>query len=192
MKIKLTIILVLLLASCKSSETPESVADSALREISNELLSGKPCSTKDLSLALVNNDLAKAFINGSVFPANPFDKYFQLDKPFSRWELIDVAEQAIDLYRIWDFTVEGGNIEHDAILDIYKKEGGEYNGEKLCKITETAAVILKHKNIPMYLLRYKIDSRHVDFVGDEYRIATLGVIKHPEYGYKVVSFMWDK
>lgn len=191
MKIELTIILVLLLASCKSSETPESVADSALREISNELLSGKPYSTKDFSLALVNNDLAKAFINGSVFPANTFDKYFQLDKPFSRWELIDVAEQAIDLYRIWDFTVKGGNIERDAILDIYKKEGGEYNGEKLCKITETAAVILKHKNVPMYLLRYKIDSRHVDFAGDEYRIATLGVIKHPEDGYKVVSFMWE-
>lgn len=179
------------LASCKSAKTPESVADLALREISNELLSGKPCSTRDFSMALVHNDLAKDFISGSDLPTNPFEKYFQLDKPFSRWELIDVAEQAIDLYRIWDFTVKGGNIEHDAILDIYKKEGGEYKGEKLCKITETAAVILEHKNIPMYLLRYKIDSRHVDFAGDEYRIATLGVIKHPEDGYKVVSFIWD-
>lgn len=180
------------LASCKSSETPESVVDSALREISTELLSGSPCSTKDFSLALVHNDLAKAFISGSDLPTNPFDKYFQLDKPFSRWELIDVAEQAIDLYRIWDFTVKDGNIEHDAILDIYKKEGGEYKGEKLCKITETAAVILEHKNIPMYLLRYKIDSRHVDFVGDRYHTATVGVIKHPEDGYKIVSFMWDE
>lgn len=191
MKIKLAIFFVLLLVSCKSAETPESVADSALREISNELLGGKPCSTKDFSMALMNNDLAQAFISGSDLPTNPFEKYFQLNKPFSRWELIDVSERAINLYRIWDFTVKGGNIEHDAILDIYKKEGGEYNGEKLCKITETAAVILEHKSIPMYLLRYKIDSRHVDFVGDEYRVATVGVIKHPEEGYKVVSFMWE-
>ena len=185
-------ILVSSLISCKPSETPESVADKALTEISNELLSGEPCSTKGFSLALVHNDLAKALINGEDFPDNSFDKYFQFDKPFFRWELIDVNEFPIDLYRIRDFTVKGGNIEHDAILDIYKREGGEYNGEKLCKITETAAAILEHKDTPMYLLRYKIDSRHVAFVGDEYRIATVGVIKHPESGYKVVSFVWER
>lgn len=194
MKIKLPIIIALMLcfASCKPTETPESVADKVLTEISNELLSGEPCSTKDFSLALVYNDLAKAFINGEDFPNSPFDKHFQLDKPFSRWKLIDVKEHSIDLYRIWDFTVKGGDIEHDAILDIYKSEGGEFNGEKLCKITETAAAILKHKDIPMYLLRYKMDSRHVAFVGDEYSIATVGVIKHPEDGYRIVSFMWDE
>ena len=194
MKIKLPIIIALILcfASCKPTETPESVADKALTEISNELLSGEPCSTQGFSLALVYNDLANAFINGEDFPNSPFDKYFQLEKPFSRWELIDVKEHSIDLYRIRDFTVKGGNIEHDAIMDIYKTEGGEFNGQKLRKITETAAAILEHKDIPMYLLRYKMDSRHVAFVGDEYCIANVGVIKHPEDGYKVVSFMWDE
>lgn len=194
MKIKLHIIIALILcfASCKPTETPESVADKALTEISNELLSGELCSTQGFSLALVYNDLAKAFINGEVFPNSPFDKYFQLDKPFSRWELIDVKEHSIDLYRIRDFTVKGGNIEHDAILDIYKKEGGEFDGQKLCKITETAAAVLTHRDVPMYLIRYKMDITHIDFVGDEYSIATVGVIKHPEDGYKVVSFMWDE
>ena len=148
-------------------------------------------STEMFDFAHVNNDLAQAFISGSDLPTNPFEKYFQLNKPFSRWELIDVTERAINLYRIWDFTVKCGNIEHNAILDIYKKEGGEYNCEKLCMITETAAVILEHKSIPMYLLRYNIDSRHVGFVGDEYRVATVGMIKHPEDGYNVVSFMWE-
>ncbi|WP_300905695.1 hypothetical protein, partial [uncultured Bacteroides sp.] len=61
-----------------------------------------------------------------------------------------------------------------------------------CKITEKAAAILEHKDIPMYLLRYKMDSRHVAFVGDEYCIVNVGVIKHPEDGYKVISFMWDE
>lgn len=191
-KLPIVIALILCFASCKLTETPESVADKVLTEISNELLSGEPCSTKDFSLALVYNDLAKAFINGEGFPNSPFDKYFQLDKPFSRWELIDVKEHSIDLYRIWDFTVKGGNIEHDAILDIYKTEGGEFNGQKLCKITETAAAVLTHRDIPMYLIRYKMDKTHTDFVGNEYRTATVGVIKHPEDGYKVVSFMWDE
>ncbi len=40
--------------------------------------------------------------------------------------------------------------------------------------------------------RNKFDKTHTEFIGNEYRIATVGVIKHPEDGYKVVSFMWDE
>lgn len=78
-----------------------------------------------------------------------------------------------------------------AYLDLYKGVGGEFKGSKLIKINERMAIILEY-TIPLYKMRYKIDEYHEAFVGNKYRIATLGVIKHPEHGYKVVSFMWEK
>lgn len=193
MKIKLHIIIALILcfASCKPSETPESVADKVLAEISKELLSGKPCSREHISLELLYSDMAKAAIEGNEIP--DFDKYFATDKSFSRWDLIETIEDSpIDLYKLWDITGDVGATLRDGLLDIYKNEGGVSGDKKLLKITDRFAITLEYKNVPIYRMKYKIDSRHIDFVGDEYSIATVGVIKHPEDGYKVVSFMWDK
>ncbi len=193
MRFKLPIIIALILcfASCNPAETPESVADKVLIEISNELLTGKPCSTEHISLDLMYSDMAKAAIEGNIIP--DFDKYFATDKPFSRWDLVETIEGCpIDLYKLWDITGDVGATIRVGLLDIYKSEGGVSGDKKLLKITDRFAITLEYKNVPLYKIKYKIDSRHVDFVGDEYRIATVGVIKHPEDGYKVVSFIWDK
>ena len=200
MKIKLPIIIALILcfASCKPTETPESVADKALQKLHNEWLDNGRHSLAHFSMELVTKAQAEAFINEEEIPNRSvlIDSLFQIDKIFFTWELDSIIESTTPLYKLCDFTLDNGGkyegLMHKTYLDIYKKEGGEFDGQKLCKITETAAAILEHKDIPMYLLRYKMDSRHVDFVGDEYRTATVGVIKHPEDGYKVVSFMWNE
>lgn len=193
MKLKFTIIaaLLLFLASCRSAESPESVADKALTEISNELLSGKPCSREYISPDLIYSDMAKAVIEGNEIPS--FDKYFATDKPFSRWDLVETIEgRPIELYKLWDITGDVGATIRDGLLDIYKNEGGVSGDKKLLKITDRFAITLEYKNVPIYKVKYKIDSRHIDFVGDEYSTAIVGVIKHPEDGYKVVSFMWEE
>lgn len=200
MKIKLAIIIALLmsLASCKPSGTPESVADEVLSKLHDEWLESGQCTLAPFDMSLVTNAQAKAFVEDKDIPNRNtiIDSLFQIRKPFFNWELDSIIELTTDLYQLCDFTLDkGGKYEglmYKAHLDIYKKEGGVSDGHKLCKITETAAAVMEYENVPMYLIRYKMDKTHTEFVGNEYRIVTVGVIKHPEDGYKVVSLVWDK
>ncbi|WP_298026362.1 hypothetical protein [uncultured Alistipes sp.] len=200
MKIKLPIIIALILcfASCKPTETPESVADKALQKLHSEWLDNGRHSLAHFSMELVTKAQAEVFIKGKEIPNRSvlIDSLFQIDKTFFTWELDSIIERTTPLYELCDFTLDNGSkyegLMQKAYLDIYKKEGGEFDGKKLCKITETAAAVLAHRDVPMYLIRYKMDKIHTEFIGNEYCTATVGVIKHPEDGYKVVSFMWDK
>lgn len=188
------IISLIIVTSCKSSETPESVANQSLEIISKELKDLGFCSYEHFNMTLVNNAQAEAFISGNEIPDSRtlIDKYFQFKEPFYRWEFDSIQEQKTDIYRITDFTYDkGGEYEgllYKEYLNLYGKEGGEFEGKKLCKINETAAAILEYRDVPIYFVKYRIDSHHVDFVGTEYKLATIGVIKHPENGYIVVSF----
>lgn len=146
---------------------------------------------------LVIDEIVRAALDSVDCPDNIVDKYFQIGEPFFRWELIDITEEKVDLYDLRDLTIgesgEDGKYEgvmYRAYLDLYKKEGGESGNSKLVKIDERKAIILEY-GISLYKLRYKIDEHHEAFVGNKHRTATLGVIKHPENGYKVVSFMWE-
>lgn len=194
MKIKLSIIaaLLLCLVSCNSSDSPEKFAEQAMETISRG-------DDKSLSLsnALVFDEIAKAVLDSVDCPDNPVDKYFQIGEPFFRWELIGIKEEKMNLLTLKDLTIgeSGENGKYEGVMyrtyiDLYGKEGGEHNNSKLVKINNRMAVILEY-DIPLYKMRYKIDEHHEAFVGNKYRIATLGVIKHPEHGYKVVSFMWE-
>lgn len=195
MKIKLTIIIALLmsLASCNSSDSPEMFAEQAMEAISR----GDDKSIKCLDNALVFNDMAKAVLDSVEIPDNLVERYFQIGENFAQWELMDISEKSIDLYTLKDLTVgeSGADGKYEGVmyrtyLDLYKKEGGEFNNSKLVRINESMAIILEYA-IPLYKMRYKIDEHHEPFIGNKYRIATLGIIKHPEHGYKVVSFIWE-
>lgn len=151
-----------------------------------------------LDNSLVFDEMAKAVLDSVDIPDNLVAKYFQIGEPFFRWELIDTAKEMIDLHTLKDLTIgesgEDGKYErvmYRTYLDLYKKEGGVYKNSKLVKINERMAIILEY-GILLYKLRYKIDDHHEAFVGNKHRIAKLGIIKHPEHGYKVVSFMWEK
>lgn len=196
MKIKLTIIIALLIcfASCNPSDSPEIFAEQAMKAISR----GDDKSIKCLDNALVFNSMAKAVLDSVEIPDNLVERYFQIGENFAQWELIDISEESVDLYTIKDLTVgeSGADGKYEGVmyrtyLDLYKKEGGEFNKSKLVRINESMAIILEYA-IPLYKMRYKIGEHHESFISTEPRIATLGVIKHPEDGYKVVSFMWDK
>lgn len=195
MKIKFAVIIALLisLASCNSSDSPEMFAEQAMEAISR----GDDKSIKGLDNALVVNDMAKAVLDSVEIPDNLVERYFQIGENFAQWELIDISEESIDLYTLKDLTVgeSGADGKYEGVmyrtyLDLYKEEGGEFNNSKLVRINESMAIILEYA-IPLYKMRYKIDKHHEAFVGNKYRIATLGVIKHPEDGYKVVSFLWE-
>lgn len=195
MKIKLVIMIALLIsiASCNSSDSPEIFAEQAMEAISR----GDDKSIKGLDNALVFNGMVKAMLDSVEIPDNLVERYFQIGEIFTQWELIDISEEKIDLYSIKDLTIgesgENGKYEgvmYRAYLDLYKNEGGEFNNSKLIRINDRMAIILEYA-IPLYKMRYKIDEHHEAFIGNKYRIATLGIIKHPEDGYKVVSFMWE-
>ena len=192
MKINLTIFLALLisLTSCKSPETPESVADKYLCDLRSDLSEFGFYNARNhdnRSLALMLNEQADSIISGGKIPAMSelFDKYFHDNKVFIRWELLNVSECSVDLYRVFDLTEKTDKIMLDAYMSL------ERNSSKKIIRTENAATFLDFGDVPLYKIKYKIDPRHVDFVGDEYCIATVGVIKHPEDGYKVVSFIWE-
>lgn len=192
MRIKPIIIITMLiwLASCKPSETPESVAEKYLCDLRSDLSElgfWNAVEHDNRSLALMLNEQADSIIGGGKIPAMSelFDKYFQNDKAFSCWKLLDMSECSINLYRVFDLTKKTDRIMLDAYLSMKS-----YASKKIIR-AGNAATFLDFENIPLYKIKYKIDSRHVDFVGDEYRVATVGIIKHPEDGYKVVSFMWE-
>lgn len=193
MKINLTIFLALLisLTSCKSPETPESVADKYLCDLRSDLseLGFYNARNHDnRSLALMLNEQADSIISGGKIPAMSelFDKYFEDNKRFYHWEFLDMSVDSIGQYLVWDFT-EMSDAEKSARIDLLNK--GCFG--KPIKQTDVAAVILEHKDIPLYTLRYKIDSRHIEFKGEEYETAIVKVMADPEKGYKVVSFMWE-
>ena len=138
MKIKLPIIIALILcfASCKPTETPESVADKALQKLHNEWLDNERHSLAPFSMELVTKAQAEAFIMGKEIPDRSalIDSLFQVDKPFSiLWELDSIMERTTSLYELCDFTRDkGGKYEgvmYKGYLDIYKKEGGEFDGQ---------------------------------------------------------------
>lgn len=196
MNIRLSIIAALLLcivSACSSSDTPEKFAEQAMEAISR----GDDKSIKGLDNAFVVDEMVRAMLDSVECSDNLLDKYFQIGEPFFRWELIDTDQELIDLYTLKDLTIgesgEGGKYEgvmYRTYLDLYKKEGGEFNNSKLVKINERMAIILEY-DIPLYKMRYKIDEHHEAFVGNKHHTAILGIIEHPEHGYKVVSFMWE-
>lgn len=190
MKTKLTILaMVLCLAGCsRNVDTPEAIAEKYLNELSSDLseLGFYNAHEHDSrSAALIYNEQADSIISGGAIPTYPelSKKYFQDDKHFYRWEAMDVKADMIDVYKVWDFT-DMTETEKEVRLNLLDK--------KPIKQTDFAAVIPEFQNVPMYILRYKIDKTHTEFVGDNFLTTEIRVIKHPEYGYKVASFTWEE
>lgn len=193
MKKLITILLLeFIIVGCKKDiGTPESAAEKYLSDLSSDLSEFGFYNARNhdnRSLALMMNEQADSIINGGEMPAMSelFDKYFEDNKLFYRWESLDMSVDSIGQYQVWDFT-EMSDAEKSARIDLLNKG---YFGKPI-KQTELAAVILEQENAPLYTLRYKIDSRHIDFKGEEYQTATVKVIANHEDGYKVVSFMWE-
>ena len=186
------LLLAVVMVGCKKNiGTPESTAEQYLNDLSSDLSElgfYSAVNHDNRSLALMLNEQADSIISGGKIPAMSalFGKYFQDNKIFYRWELIEKVNDTINLYQVCDLTDKTDKIMLDAYMSL------ERNASKKIIRTENAATFLDLENVPLYKIKYKIDSRHVDFVGDEYRIATVVVIKHPEDGYKVVSFVWKK
>lgn len=186
-------VLLAVAAGCtKDIGTPESAAEKYLNDLSGDLqrLGFYSAVSHDYfrSPALMLNEQADSIISGGYIPtlSELSDKYFKDDKVFYRWKFIEMSVDSIKQYEVWDFT-EMIDAEKETRLDLLEK--GHFG--KLIKQTDVTAVVLEYENIPLYTLRYKIDSRHIDFKGEECSVASVGVIKHPEYGYRVVSFMWN-
>lgn len=190
-KIITILLLAFIIVGCKKDiGTPEGAAEKYLSDLSSDLSEFGFYNARNhdnRSLALMLNEQADSIISGGKIPAMSelFDKYFQDDKLFHRWEPMGKANDSINLYRVCDLTDKNGKIMLDAYMSL------ERNSSKTIIHTEKAATFLDFENVPIYKLIYKIDPVHIDFEGDKYKVAEVGVIKHPEDGYKVVSFMWE-
>lgn len=192
MKIITIFLLAFIIVGCKKDiGTPESVAEKYLSDLSSDLSEFgfySAANHDNRSLVLMTNEQADSIISGGEIPAMSelFDKYFQDDKMFYRWELMGKVDNTINLYQVCDLTDKAGKIMLDAYMSL------ERNSSKKIIRTENAATFLEFENVPICKLKYKIDPMHVDFEGDKYKTVEIEVINHPEDGYKVVSFIWDK
>lgn len=193
MRMKLIIVSVLLfLIGCDSSKinSPEAIAEKYLSELSSDLSEHGFYNARkhdSRSAVLIYNEQADSIISRGKIPtySELSKKYFQDNKYFYRWEYLGISADTIDIYQVWDFT-NMPEAERNVRLELLEKD----SYWKPVKITDIAAVIVEHENVPKYTIKYKIDKTHVDFVGDTYNVAEVGVIQHPEYGYKVVSLTW--
>ena len=180
-----------IIVGCKNDiDTPESAAEKYLSDLSSDLSElgfYGSVNHDNRSLALMLNEQADSIISGGKIPAMSelFDKYFQDNKLFHRWELIEKGNDTIDIYKVFDLTNETDATMLDAYLSMES-----YASKKIIR-AGNAAAFLDIENAPLYKLKYKIDSEHIDFEGDKYKIAEVVVVKLPEKGYKVVSFMWE-
>ena len=191
MKKLITILLLTsIIVGCKKDiGTPESAAEKYLSDLSCDLSEHgfySAINHDNSNLALMMNEQADSIISGGEIPtmSELFDKYFQDDKMFYRWDLMEKVNDSINLYRVCDLTEKNGKIMLDAYMSL--------DSSKKIVRTEKAATFLEFENVPLYKLKYKIDPVHIDFDGDKYKVAYVSVIKHPEDGYKIVSFMWDE
>lgn len=195
MKTKLTVLAMLLcLVSCshKALDSPEDVAEKYLSELSSDLSELGFYNTRkhdSRSAVLIYNEQADSIISGGQIPtySELSKKYFQDDKYFYRWEYLDISTDTVDIYQVWDFT-NMPEEERNTRLELLGKD----SYWKPVKITDIAAVIVEHENVPKYTIRYKIDKTHIDFVGDKFKEAEVAVIKYPDKGYKVISFTWNE
>lgn len=194
MKKLLAIIMMLtiLMVGCKNNVvTPESAAEKYLSELRSDLSELGFYSAirhDNRSIELILNEQADSIISGGEIPTTSelFDKYFQDKDIFYRWELKDKLSDTINLYKVFDLTNETDIVMLDTYLSMES-----YASKKIIR-TGNAATFLDIENVPLYKLKYKIDSEHVAFKGDKYKVAEVGVIKHPKSGYKVVSFVWER
>ena len=85
---------------------------------------------------------------------------------------MDISNDTINMYKVWDFTT---------MTEAEKENRLKLLDKKPIKQTDVAAVIPDFQNVPIYVLRYKIDKTHKEFVGDNFKIAEVRVIKDPEY-----------
>lgn len=92
-EIKLVIMIALLIsiASCNSSDSPEIFAEQAMEAISR----GDDKSIKGLDNALVFNGMVKAMLDSVEIPDNLVERYFQIGEIFTQWELIDISEERL-------------------------------------------------------------------------------------------------
>lgn len=185
----------LLFLSCSPTKKAEKVAEKALKEIG----SGKYI--KDMTG--VNLNKITLFSNSDIFDnyeiqnyeASKFsekkrierdllmDAFFNTDVVFDHWELIEIRDIKIDLWRF----VKKRSDENLDLLESYgfdrketlsmdslffetdkKKPQFEYN--------DSCYKYLDYKDVPVFILKYKLDNKY---------IATINVVKHPNYGYKV-------
>lgn len=196
MKIRISIIVALLLCILSSCSSPESVAESALQKIGDgrysEPIAGDLKFTRELvegnefSLALVNSFKVESFIEGKEVLQNLEKIYFQKGRIFENWKLIEKEEFSTNLYNMQEryqlHSLYEENETYAKTDSILFFKAIEYNKDKIVMQTETAVAYIEEENVPLYSLRYKVDGAH---------IVSIGVIKHPEHGYKVVSFMWE-
>lgn len=144
-KIISILIFAVLMAGCKKISTPESAAEEYLSDLSSDLSElGFYSAVKhdNRSLALMINEQADSIISGGEIPAKMdlFDKYFEDNKMFYRWEFLDMSVDSINQYEVWDFT-EMPEAEKSARIELLDKG---YFG-KLIKQTDVAAVILEQE-----------------------------------------------
>ena len=112
------LLLASVIAGCKNNiDTPESAAEKYLNDLSSDL-----SDHDNRCLALMINEQADSIISGGKIPAMSklFDKYFEDDKIFYRWEFLEMSVDSIGQYQVWDFT-EMSATEKSARIDLLNK-----------------------------------------------------------------------
>lgn len=190
-KLPIIIALILCLVSCDS---PESVAEKALKEIGD----GKYRFNMDkiflgvnddiFSLAFVHNAEAEDFLQGKKSDMEYKNLFFQTSCVFGEWKLVDKIEFPMDLH-FASFRESAKQLGHEdwwndhkeLISMTYDSVGSEYDNKMLIYFSDDA-IVEKSKVVRITRLRYKVDNS---------LIVVIDVLKSDK-GFRVASFMWDE
>ena len=127
--------------------------------------------------AFIHNDEAEFFLKNGFFKETPRRSYFYFsDIMFSKYQLIKKKESSYDIRMIMDFSKYDGLTDSAlrSLKDSYKHLHDEY------KENGSISTWLVGKSIPAYIMRYNLDNKY---------IAEITVLKLPDDGYRVCSFI---
>lgn len=184
-----------------SCNTPQSVAEKALDLVGSGLFYGSFnhekiimfSKYKDIFNDCLYRNAQVEFLrkNNHISESANRDDYFQIATMFDNYELISSNESKIQLYNYIDCSPQRelenlnkyGTIKFtiEQVEDLCNSQKkyilGEYSD---CITIDEYITYLEYKDIPYYILKYKIDNKN---------ILTVYVIKIPKLGYRVCG-LW--
>lgn len=110
-----------------------------------------------------------------------FEKYFQTDVMFDSYKLVEKKHSNVDLLSI--STSHKNDIE--GLRENWRalKENCKTNDENFVLLNDSTYISTNYKNIDKYILKYKISTKQTN------RIAYLTIVKIPNKGFRVTSFL---